>query len=414
MSASSFSRPQVIRGGLQAFEKFMAIEKARFDHAPVVLISGPPAPLLSESRRGSSSSSGRFLQKELSHYNHEPIEKAARQIELVLRHKLRLQTITTQQPASSSSSSSSYDFPTPSDVQHVAALADRVGASTLVAVGSGFHMDLAKAVAVEHKQHSVEQLVLVPTSLGAAQASTASHALLLDPAEEALLVQPPLSIAKSSSDEDTTQQTEIVIAQIDMELLDKRYKQHAILASLTVALDCIYRDTGDEGSIRTILEQAGRLLLATTNQDAAESATTTFAELSDLCYLSGGILEYGLTTATTRSMPLALAASLLPTTSLGQYGTTTLMAGLAPTYLQELERLQTTTSSCRRQLLLDEVATLPQLVAAADPPTLMVANESVEALLSHIHANQALWNCWDCPDDQFRAILSPHVLLSDG
>ena len=289
--AASFSRPQVIRGGLQAFEKFMTIEKARFNHAPVVLISGPPAPPLSESSRGSSSSSsGRFLQKEPSHYNHEPIEKAARQIELLLRHKLRLQTITTQQPASSSS----YDFPTPSDVQNVAALADRVGASTLVAVGSGFHMDLAKAVAaaVEHKHYSVEQLVLVPTSLGAAQASTASHALLLDPTEEALLVQPPLSLAKSS-DEDATKQTEIVVAQIeDMGVLDKRYKQNAILASLTVALDCIYRDAGDEGSIRTILEQAGRLLLATTNQDAAESADH-FAELSDLCYLSGELLSYG-------------------------------------------------------------------------------------------------------------------------
>ena len=178
---------------------------------------------------------------------------------------------------------------------------------------------------------------------------------------------------------------------------DTTYKQNAILAAVTIALDCFYRDDGERmGPARQVLEKATRLL--------SNLETTDFVELSDLCSQAGALLSFGLDRADghsnsqqqTRSVPVALISALCPTTDWGQYNTLTLWASLAPT-LRDAVAVRYPA----------ERMDIPQFLRA---PT-VVTNESLNDLLSHLQANQALWNCYDCSDEDFREILSPHVLI---
>jgi hypothetical protein len=69
-------------------------------------------------------------------------------------------------------------------VQEAAELAQRSGAQTIIGVGSGAAMDLAKAVA---SSINAEQLILAPATLGGAMASMSEESLLLSTKEEALV-----------------------------------------------------------------------------------------------------------------------------------------------------------------------------------------------------------------------------------
>jgi len=363
MSKVSFTR-QVVRGGFKAFEAFAMAEKARYDQSPAILIASQPDESIKPSDKKPY---------------HELIETTSKQMELLLRNKLRLQTVTTR---TTQHAAAAYAFPTLSDVQEVSALANRVGAATIVATGTGVAMDLAKAVTASNSD--VDHLVLCPTTLGGTLASSTSQALLLDHLEEALVLHSSGLEARS---------VDTVVAQLNNvdSVLNKGYKQKAILSCLTIALDCLYRvskelSVSPNRSIDAILEQAKNLL---TDTDSA-----TFTELSDLCFEAGGLLSYGLE-GESRSVPLSLAASLFPNSSWGQYDTTTLWAGLAPTFCEIMTS---------RNPSLGVPLSLPQAPS-------VVTNESMEALLSHIHANQALWNCLDCSDEQLVAILRKHVLL---
>jgi len=363
MSPVSFAPRQMVRGGRKALESFLKAEKSRYDHAPVVLITGQP-----------------FVSKPSDRKPHnDQIDATGKEMEHVLRHKLRLHTVTAEAGYNS--------FPTVSACHEAFALADRVGASTIVATGTGVAIDLAKAVAASNK--NVEQLVLCPGTLGGALASTSTHPLLLDPVEEALLYQQHEQELVRSSGQPARKDVATVIAPLNEKIeMDELYKRNSILAAVTIALDCIYRDAGgDAKSVEAILEK-GKLLLA--NVDSVD-----FADISELCYMAGELLSFGLAdNGETRSVSLALASSLFPTSDWGQFNTMTLWASLAPTLREAV-------------LIRHPERDIPSLPHA---PT-VVTNESVDELLSHIHANQALWNCFDCSDEEFREILGKHVLV---
>lgn len=361
MSTAFFAPRQMVRGGLKALESFMRAEKARYNHAPVVLITGQPFVTKPSDRQP---------------YN-DQIEATGKQLELVLRHKLRLHTVTAE---------AGYNFPTVSECHEAFALTNRVGASTIVATGTGVAVDLAKAVAASNKK--VEQLILCPGTLGGALASSTMHPLLLDPVEETLVYQQQEENA-GSADLQKRKDVGTVIALLSNNIeMDKPYKQNSILAALTIALDYIYRDAGgDTESMEIILEKA-QLLLA--NVDSAD-----FVEIFELCYLAGELVSFGVAgNGETRSLSLALASSLLTTAECSQFNTMTLWASLAPTL--------------RKAVLIRHPER--DLIGIPQAPT-VVTNESVDELLSHIHANQALWSCCDCSDDEFREILGKHVLV---
>ena len=93
------------------------------------------------------------------------VQKACQHVQFLLAQQLGLRTVP---------SHSNYAFPTPSEVQQQVDLMSRVGASTVIAVGSGVAMDLAKAVP------SAEHRILIPATHGALLAASTSHALILE------------------------------------------------------------------------------------------------------------------------------------------------------------------------------------------------------------------------------------------
>ena len=356
----------MVRGGLKALEQFMTAQKSRYNQAPVVLVTGFPFVAKPSDRK--------------PHNDH--IETAAKQVEFLLRQKLRLQTVTADAGYST--------FPTVHKCQEALALADRVGATTIVATGTGVAVDIAKAVAAFSK--NVNQLILCPTTLGGALASTSSHPLLLDPEEEALVVGNEQQLESAVRDGEK-KHVETVVNQWDnaSTVMDETYKQNAILAAVTIALDCINRDVGGAtGPARAVLEKATQLL---GNMEAAE-----FVELSELCHLAGALLSFGLSADSneTRSLPVALVSALCPTTDWGQFPTMTLWAALAPTL---------------RETVSHRFPEMERILPNLPPAPTLVTNESLDELLSHLQANQALWNCYDCSDEEFRDILRPHVLI---
>lgn len=368
MAAGSVSRP-IIRGGFKALEEFLVTGRNRFQESPVVLLTNSPS-------KASTSTKLRHIENTSIAVN--------QQLELVLRHKLRLHVVT-----STVGSTGGHDdqgpVPTTMQVEQVSALAKRVGATTLVAAGTGHTMDLAKAVSTSMQGNTV----LVPTTFGAALAATASHALVFHPVEEALMVISPrkLSLERDHTIADT------VVAQLQItEAFDETYKREAILAAVTIAFDGVYRDSYNAADVRSLLDTATRLL---TNLDAV-----TFTEISSLCFLAGQLLSYGLQkggSPETRSVSLALVASLLPTTTWAHNSTTTLFAALAPTFHQAVS------TEWQQQLSAKLLLQAPALVT----------NESLDTLLRHVYASQGLWDCHDCRDDHLRNIIRKHVLLQD-
>jgi hypothetical protein len=102
---------------------------------------------------------------------HTNIEK--NQFTLKLQHNLR--TVPFHQIAA---------YPTVSDIQAALDLFSRSGCGSIVAVGSGAAMDLAKAM---HSLQPLANLILIPQTLGAVLASTAKETLIFCPHEDALL-----------------------------------------------------------------------------------------------------------------------------------------------------------------------------------------------------------------------------------
>jgi hypothetical protein len=342
--------PRAIVRGLKAFGQFLESERSRLAAAPIVLVTS----------QADSSEKGRTSKQ---------VDDAVRHTSFLLQQKMGFRAVLSHPAAG-------YVFPTGSDVNKVAELAARVGASTIAAIGSGSAMDLAKAVCQASK---LDELVLVPATFGASLAAASSHSLLLDPIEEALLVHPEQQTT-------ATPRHATTIVTLEQKLFHSASMEESLYAAIAIALDHVYQGTQHEG-IESLLEQAIQCL---ENKECAQHNTVV-----DIMYKAGESISYGLANEN-RSIPLALAASLIPN-SFQQYSITTFLASLVPAYCQELER---------RGEIPELLGRIPVLSA---PNT--VTNDSYQTLLSHIRSNQALWNCRDCADDDFRSILSNHLLV---
>jgi len=346
------------------------------------------------------------------------VEDACRHVRFAVSQQLGLRTVGCHSPPSA------FGFFTPSDVASARDLAARTGAgsSTIVAVGSGTAMDLAKALAADAATAASEfsrtnhyaDLVLVPATYGATMVAAASHALWVDPSQPAILP----AVPPSAADVDPAATRPIPVGNTTIipllcdpkhrNLVDPERRIDAVLAAISVSLDSLLRQEDRGQPSRESEARLGRLLRHLI-------AATTTTDDND-CPLSEILVEvgarywsYGLRTgsddddAQDRSIPLALATSLLPEV-FPEHSALSVMASYAPAmYRLVLEK--------RPQVVQNEIVRedLERLLLQEAPK--IVSTEPLEVLWEHVQSNQILWNCSDAPPDLLREALRDHVLV---
>jgi len=263
-------------------------------------------------------------------------------------------------------------FPTVENVKTTLELAKRTGASTLIGVGSGAAMDLAKAVLQKSKIGEMTG-ILVPSTHGGILASTSSLPLLLDTREEALIV------PEESNGGTVVNASEATVV-IETNSLSDIYKKDALYTCLAIGLDALYRGQEQEG---------------TTLLDAATSAINDDSYLPEALASAGSILSYGITGTSVRSSPLALAASLIPP-SFPNAPMLTFIASLLPGMVNVMGSSYAFDETLVKSI---DIPPLASLMVHAD------GAQSVPTLLSHVKENQALWKCFDIDDGDLEAIL---------
>jgi hypothetical protein len=292
------------------------------------------------------------------------VEKVCQEVDFLLTKQLGLRAIISQHD---------YALPTQHNIDQQLELASRVGATTVVAVGSGATIDLAKATV--QSTSNMDELILVPATYGATMVSTASHSLLLDPLEEEIVVSPLTHELKRN--------VPTSVAVIEADKLDPQGRNNAVFAAIALAMDGILRGKKDP---------AIESLLASDSWSDKAPTDVIQGQLLDI----GTFISYGLGEED-RSIPLALAASLLPN-HFAQDKAVDFMASLAPL----LYRLARSTEPNMLESRLQEES-------LHDAPKVLTT-ESFENLLSSIHANQTLWNCFDARDNVLRQVLQDLTL----
>jgi hypothetical protein len=374
MTASSAAASTVVRGGVQRVQQFLQREKSRF--RSMILVVSTPMEQPIAARTG--------------------LTRAIQHTQYLLQQKLGYSAILAHCSPSA--------FPTSQDVDNVMQLSQRMGADVIAAVGSGNAMDVAKAAAFGNSL--VDELLLIPLTYGASIAAVSSHALLFDETENALLPQPRME----TSAEQQPNPSKTIISLTDSTIFDTTgQSEYTLLALLSIVLDWMYQHgSSEEGetSYPKILGITEEILACLTPMaDDPEDDRSPHDRRLDLCQLIGHrYLPFGGNPEEPRCIPLALAASLIPN-SFPQYSMTTVLASFVPAYCEIL------LADPDQQENFPEFLAMLQRVPVAKAPKI-ITNEPYGSLLSHIHSNQALWNCYDTDKDDaiYRSLLRHHVL----
>jgi hypothetical protein len=335
-------------------------------------------------------------------------------VKFTLRQEFGLRTVDTKLGSA---------FPTLSDVDQRLDLMHRTGAGSIVAVGSGPAMDLAKSVLLQ--QDSASPLILVPATFGAMVASGTVHSLLLDRVEETLMPGPKKHQDVTTDLETTngasiaTSNSNNMVIPLDhdkyMQPMDDKVTRNTIL-HLAAA---IILDAGIRGAnhplIETLLDNVTQLLSRDTT-DGGDHVMT----VSTLLFQSAGLLSYGLPGSKNddeRSIPLALMASLLPTI-FPQTHPTVFMANLVPGLcLVMKEKIQQQQQQQRSRSIDTDllpkfellIRVLEQQHGQYKPP--MVVHDEYKGFsipdMAHscIESNQQGWNCLDVDMNTLMTVL---------
>lgn len=302
------------------------------------------------------------------------VDETCRYIQFLLAQQMNLRTVACH--------TSTGRYPTTEDPQQLLELAGRTGASTIVAVGSGTAMDLAKAI----RPH-VEHTLLVPATYAAVLVAGSSRALLLDTKEEALVVSPPWQ-SSSSPPTPTT-----IVA--DSKYLDPKGRVTAALAAVSVILDSLIHDKTNDVETLQLLESV-MASIATFPGNKMDQLL-----IDSLLTVSTDLFSYGVD-AKAASLPLSLAASLAATV-FPQHDLLSLMA-----------RVTTSLLPVARQHLTTETASTLDSIHDRHVPTI-ATTESVDNLLKLVRANRALWNRRDRNNhDLIHDILQDLTLVSNA
>ena len=278
------------------------------------------------------------------------------------------------------SSTISSAFPTISDVDRCMEMAQRAGAGTVLAVGSGVCIDLAKIVV---SQYPCDELILVPATSGGILASTTDRALLLDTHEETL--------CSANQREPTTTKAQATTLVID----DITHHKYAQQSALAIAIDALWAHT------RSHDDDPASQITATTTVQLALDGNLTGALLS-----AGPLLSYGNNTTNNknkgqkeRSPILTLATSLIPTV----YSNSHIMEFWASTLPGQINNYGMPTAGMLTEQYVDRLkqvqAECPKLAEMS------MENLPLSKLMEYIRDNQALWNTADVSDAVLEAVL---------
>jgi hypothetical protein len=413
---------------LAGLRNLLEQERSVFAAAPILLIQSQPTVLTTSAAAATEKSS--VNKKETS----MAVSNACRHVQFLLQQQMGLRTVTVEHPVS-------YAYPTSVDVERAMDLCQRVGAETVVGVGSSSAMDLAKAVMMQSSSSSQNQstdtsspastrrrdetsarnLILVPATYGGVLAAAASsHSLLLDTKEEALTVYPPYQSQQSQDNGADAGVTTTSVA-LEETMLDDSRRTHALLASIAIALPILNDRSGsvNDGDQKTALEviQNAVACLHIIHNESSDDHDHNHEHHHDLCVRSvaqaGTLMSYGLHQQE-RSIPLALAACLIPK-HFSEHNQVTFMASLLPAMLDMYCGSNSDSSTSSHSDLLDPTL-VQQIRQHCVHPTAprIVTTEPVETLLASIRENQALWNCLDARDAVLVRALEQHCLLSSA
>jgi hypothetical protein len=441
---------------LAGLRRFLEQERATFAAAPILLIQSQPLVVtktVGTSTATTSAAAAATNSKKNKIIKNESlaVSNACRYVQFLLSQQLGLRTVTVEHPTS-------YVYPTQVDVDRAMDLCRRVGAETVVGVGSRSAMDLAKAVmqtqltqsqihnqietnpAASKRGSSINEasfrnLILVPATFGGVLAAAASsHSLLLDTAEEALIVYPPYQQQQQSLIPEVVTTTSVALEE---NMLDGSRRTDALLASIAISLQVLGRkqegggDDDDAQKALWVIQSAVACLDhendGTKESSSLSSSSDSGPEQHELAVrtvaTTGTLISYGLQQHD-RSLPLALAACLIPK-HFSEHNSVTFMASLLPAMLEIYCGTAGTTSSNSSTTAATETSkNADKLLSLELDDGLLnqirqhchvrapriVTTEPIETLLASIHENQALWNCIDVSDKVLVRALEQHLL----
>jgi len=201
-------------------------------------------------------------------------------------------------------------FPTYQKVSEAMALAHRAGVgSTIIGVGSGPAMDLAKALSAELSRGDDGKLILAPATLGGMYAASSPTTILLDTHEEMLL--PSFGGFKAEIAYDGKYFAHTPLCSFnDVSLA------HVAAALLTITLD-LARVIDESGANDDKNKSAQMLSVASTFASVLQSATITTKDKVNLSEvqqeLLQAILQLNALQTNEETIPQTLVNALLPT-----------------------------------------------------------------------------------------------------
>ena len=386
--------------GIKSLRKYLKSEINDLRRAPILLIA--------------SSSTSESV-------NLKSVADSCQWMKFTLGQEFRLRTI----PTTISSA-----FPTKESLQETMELMRRTGASTVVSVGSGAAMDLAKAVQAElERKHSEDdggkhsnssnRMILVPTTYSGILAAGTNHSLLLDNDEETLVPYP-----RNHQNVDVgSRVTTVGTLDINnyMEPVDDAKFDVLLYAVSAILLDAGLR-MSSHPDLLMLLHKTIDLITLRNNNSNKNTTTTlseTIPELTNLLYQSGGLISYGLGSGALeeddRSITIALSSSLIPTI-FPETHPISFIAGLVPGLCHYHSSASTgdhSNNDIQEQLhkLVEILQQQPSEDGMHPPPSLSTKDESLQGFsipdmaLSHIQSNQHACTPLDVPDDVLMNVL---------
>jgi len=411
MAAASFSitngiSRNLLKPGIISLRKHIQSELNDLRRAPILLIA--------------SSSSSESM-------NLKTVSDSCQLIKFTFGQQFGLRTVPTVVSSA---------FPTKESLQETLELMRRTGASTVVSVGSGAAMDLAKAVQTNHGEKSNSgvnnnRLILVPTTYGGVLAAGSSHSLLLDNDNETLVPYPRnyQNIDIGNIPAITTSTT---VSTLDynnyMEPVNDAKFDELLYAVSAILLDSGLRKSSHP-TLSMLLQKTIDLISLRNNNSWSdntnflEANTSTLSEsmplITNLLYQSAGLLSCGLGSGDfeddDRSISIALGSSLIPTI-FPETHPLSFIGGLVPGlchYHSHISTRDQSNANVNKQLkkLVELLQQRPSEGGMNPPPSLETRDESLtgfsipDMALSHIQSNQAVWEPFDVPDDVLMNVL---------
>ena len=390
--------------GVPRFRQILQSQLDSLRQAPILLISSEASP---------STSSNIFQQQQ----QQKPVEDACQLAKFTLGQQFGLRTVDTKV---------SSVFPTLHDVEQRLELMQRTGAASIVAVGGGAALDLAKAILQQQQQENsstTTPLLLIPATYGALLASGASHSLLLDSVEEKLVPYPRQSVNTVSKLEDDNNSpdsiddfmTTTVVSPLDFnKYMEPMNDEKASL--MLRAVTAILLNTGIQKSTNplfpSLLDKTVQLV---TSSSTPRENVNLEQEITNLLLQSANLLSYGLPGGHDqlpyRSIPLALMASLLPTI-FPQTNPIAFFASLVPGLLHVVKSSNMAANEPQLQSLIDVLEhqqqhqhLLPQVLVHDEYKGFSIPDMA----LSCIESNQQVWNCLDADTEILMTVLQHSI-----